>query len=103
MCTLLYKLLVLAALLIISAQYSGVAQAAERTRCFQETGYCVSGPILDYWEQHGGLPIFGYPISEQRIEAVEGSWHGRLQWFELDRLDDHGLDGVQAGRLVDLF
>jgi hypothetical protein len=101
--TLFYKLLVLAALLAIGAQSAGAARAAERTRCFQETGYCVAGPILDYWERNGGLPVFGYPISEQRIEAVEGSWHGRLQWFERDRLEDHGLDGVLAGRLGDRF
>jgi hypothetical protein len=29
-----------------------VALAAPRTRCFQETGSCISGSILDYWEQH---------------------------------------------------
>jgi hypothetical protein len=97
------KQLVLLALLAISIQCAGVARAAERTRCFPETGYCVAGPILDYWEQHGGLPVFGYPITEQRIETVEGSWHGRVQWFERDRLEDHGLDGVLAGRLGDRF
>jgi hypothetical protein len=91
----------LAMLLILGTGFTPAAQAAERTRCFAETGYCVAGPILDYWEQHGGLPVFGYPISEQRIEAVEGSWHGRLQCFERDRLEDHGLDGVLAGRLGD--
>ncbi|MCG8350031.1 MAG: class F sortase, partial [Chloroflexales bacterium] len=34
-------------------------------RCF-ETGYCISGPIREYWEQNGGLAIFGYPIGEQQ-------------------------------------
>jgi hypothetical protein len=97
------NLLVLVALLAISAQSAGVARAAERTRCFQETGFCVSGPILDYWEQHGGLPVFGYPIGEQRIEIVEAAWRGPVQWFERDRLEDHGTDGVLAGRLGDRF
>ena len=40
------------------------AEAAPRTRCFPETGFCVSGSILTYWERNGGLPVFGYPISE---------------------------------------
>src|SRR5437773_9255913 len=28
--------------------------AAPRQRCFSETGFCVSGPILSYWERNGG-------------------------------------------------
>lgn len=74
------------------------AEAASRTRCFEQTGFCVSDPILSYWERNGGLPVFGYPISEQRTETVEG-WTGPLQWFERDRLENHGPDGVMAGRL----
>jgi hypothetical protein len=78
---------------------AGLAQDSQR--CFVETGYCISGPIRDYWEHNGGLPVFGYPLSEQRIEVVEGAWRGRVQWFERDRLEDHGTDGVLAGRLGD--
>jgi len=76
------------------------AQAAA-TRCFAETGFCVSGPILDYWERNGGLPVFGYPISDQHTETVEGTWTGPVQWFERDRLEDHSREGqgVLAGRL----
>jgi hypothetical protein len=75
------------------------AGAAPRTRCFPETGYCVSGPILTYWERNGGLPTFGYPITDQHIETVEGTWTGSVQWFQRDRLEDHGPEGVLAGRL----
>ncbi len=74
------------------------ANAAERQRCFPETGYCISGAILRYWERNGGLPVFGYPISELRIETIE-NWTGPVQWFERDRLEDHGSIGVLAGRL----
>jgi hypothetical protein len=76
------------------------AEAQQRTRCF-ETGYCVSGAILRYWEQNGGLPIFGYPISEQRVTTIEYTWIGPVQWFERDRLEDHSNEGqgVLAGRL----
>lgn len=72
---------------------------AQRTRCFSETGYCVSDPILGYWERNGGLAVFGYPITDLRIETVEGTWTGPVQWFERDRLEDHGAEGVMAGRL----
>jgi hypothetical protein len=86
-------------LLGLGALLPATTQAAERQRCFRETGYCVRGAILDYWERNGGLPVFGYPISEPRIETVEGSWIGLVQWFERDRLEDHGSEGVLAGRL----
>ncbi|NWF82160.1 MAG: hypothetical protein HXY37_19250 [Chloroflexi bacterium] len=94
--------IVLTALLALATLTAGVpARAQERTRCFPETGQCVSGRLLDYWERNGGLAVFGYPISEQRIETVEGSWAGPVQWFERDRLEDHSNEGlgVLAGRL----
>jgi len=77
------------------------AAAQGRQRCFPETGLCVSGPILDYWERNGGLAVFGYPITEQRVAGVEATWEGPVQWFERDRLEDHGNEGkgVLAGRL----
>lgn len=73
--------------------------AAPRERCFQETGLCVAGAILAYWEKNGGLPVFGYPISPLATETVE-NWKGPVQWFERDRLEDHGRGGVLAGRLA---
>jgi hypothetical protein len=89
---------------ILLAAIAGVAlppaaQAQERERCFEQTGYCIRGAILDYWQQHGGLEVFGYPISDMRLETIEGTWTGPVQWFERDRLEDHGIDGVLAGRL----
>lgn len=77
------------------------AAAQERSRCFPETGLCVGGRILEYWERNGGLAVFGFPITEQRIESVEGTWEGPVQWFERDRLEDHSNEGkgVLAGRL----
>lgn len=68
-------------------------------RCFTETPYCISGAIRTYWERNGGLEVFGYPITELRTETVEGTWSGPVQWFERDRLENHGPDGVLAGRL----
>jgi hypothetical protein len=74
------------------------ARAAQRTRCFPETGHCVSGAILAYWEGNGGLTVFGYPLNDLQVETNEG-WTGPTQWFERDRLEDHGRIGVLAGRL----
>lgn len=89
--------LALAVLAALAAPRGTSAQARER--CFSETGFCVRGEILDYWEQGGGLAVFGYPISsEVPNEIVEGSWVGRTQWFERDRLEVHA-GGVLAGRM----
>lgn len=93
-----FIMLLALALMATSALAATPARAAPRERCFPETGYCVSGAILQYWEKNGGLPVFGYPISDLRVETVE-NWSGPVQWFERDRLEDHGSIGVLAGRL----
>jgi hypothetical protein len=66
-------------------------------RCFPETRFCIQGVIKEYWEGNGGLPIFGYPISNETVQKI-GDWQGPTQWFERDRLEDHG-NTVLAGRL----
>jgi hypothetical protein len=77
------------------------ALAVSPARCFPETGQCISGAIRTYWERHGGLQVFGYPISDVFSDQVEGTWTGPVQWFERDRLEDHSAEGlgVLAGRL----
>src|SRR5262245_36329644 len=62
------------------------AQAGER--CFPETGFCIAGRIRAYWEQNGGLPIFGFPIGPQQAETIEGQMF-QAQWFERVRLELH--------------
>jgi hypothetical protein len=74
------------------------AQAQPGERCFVQTNQCISGPIRIYWERNGGLIVFGYPISPRQSERVEGRTLP-VQWFERDRLEDHGAQGVLAGRL----
>ena len=88
-------------LLLTVAALPGRAAAVTGERCFGETGYCISGPIRDFWERNGGLAVFGYPISAQQIATIEGTWTGPVQWFERDRLEDHTADGqgVLGGRL----
>ena len=69
---------------------------------FPETGHSVGGAFLTFWQQHGGLATFGYPITEAFEED------GRtVQYFERQRFELHpehaapynvllGLLGVEA-------
>jgi spore germination protein len=80
---------------------------------FSQTGHSLSGTFLKYWQQNGGLPVFGYPLTEQFIEKspTDGKLY-TVQYFERNRFELHpenadsssqppnnvllGLLGVQA-------
>jgi outer membrane protein assembly factor BamB len=74
-----------------------------------ETGHNIGGSILKYWQANGGIPVFGYPLSEAFYERspTDGQTY-QVQYFERQRLEYHpeianpkfqvllGLLGVQA-------
>ncbi|HUP28033.1 MAG TPA: glycosyl hydrolase family 18 protein [Chloroflexia bacterium] len=79
---------------------------------FPQTRHSLTGPFLRYWQQKGGLPIFGYPLTEEftEISHTNGKRY-KVQYFERNRFEYHpenkapndvqlGLLGVQvtAGR-----
>ncbi len=51
---------------------------------FPETRHTLSGAFLGYWQEHGGLALFGYPISEP---VQEGGY--LVQYFERNRFELH--------------
>jgi hypothetical protein len=51
---------------------------------FPETGHGISLPFVTFWEHNGGIPVFGYPISEQ---LFEGGY--RVQYTERQRFEHH--------------
>jgi hypothetical protein len=57
-------------------------------RCFPETGQCIAGRIREFWEQNGGLTVFGYPVTPEQEQMIEGKLL-RAQWFERNRLELH--------------
>lgn len=62
---------------------SSVAAQAN-SRFFPETGHTVGGRFLEFWQSNGGLPVFGYPLSDQIQEQ------GRVvQYFERQRFELH--------------
>jgi hypothetical protein len=50
---------------------------SQASRLFDTTGHYIHGPIREYWEENGGLQIFGYPISRE-FETESGY----AQYFE---------------------
>lgn len=76
------------ALLVHSSQKSCPATAPTGCRCFPETGHTVCGQFLSFWQNNGGLPVFGYPISVE-IGEPAGGRSLRSQWFERHRFEAH--------------
>ncbi|WP_029215573.1 sialidase family protein [Kallotenue papyrolyticum] len=57
-------------------------------RFFPETGQTVSGRLLQFWEQNGGLPVFGLPLNAEAVrQTLDGTY--RMQLFERNRLELH--------------
>ena len=80
---------------------------AARANCrfFPETGHNLCGAFRSYWEQRGGLEIFGYPISDEFVElnAQEGKSY-TVQYFERNRFEYHPeLAGTQYEVLLGLL
>lgn len=57
---------------------------------FPETRHTISGKVLEYWKKYGGLPQFGFPISEQfqEVSAADGKTY-TVQYFERNRFELH--------------
>jgi hypothetical protein len=57
---------------------------------FQATGHTLRGAFARYWGQHGGLAIYGYPISEAFTEAnPDSNQPYQVQYFERARFEAH--------------
>ena len=57
-------------------------------RCFTETNQCMDGRIAEFWEQNGGLVVFGFPIGPVENIKIEGNVYA-VQRFERNRLELH--------------
>ena len=57
---------------------------------FAATGHTLGGVFKTYWDSHGGLEQFGYPITEeyQEVSATDGKTY-TTQYFERARFEDH--------------
>ncbi|RIK39576.1 MAG: peptidoglycan hydrolase [Chloroflexi bacterium] len=62
----------------------------EGYRYFPESGHNLGGIFLDYWERHGGLMTFGYPLTEElrEVNPEDGQTY-TVQYFERARFEHH--------------
>jgi hypothetical protein len=73
----------IAASSVSGSAFSGAGQS------FAQTGKAVRGPFLAYWQANGGLPIYGYPISDELVEVLEDGKPYLVQYFERARFEYH--------------
>ncbi|MBA3470813.1 MAG: hypothetical protein H0T53_14340 [Herpetosiphonaceae bacterium] len=85
----LYVLPLLILLTVIIPQRQAEAQQI----CFQddpEVLRCVADPLSGYWSSNGGLPVFGFPLTEIRPEHnIDLNQAIKTQWLERHRLEVH--------------
>ena len=66
-----------------------VATTAER-RYFAESGHSLAEPFKGYWEGHGELAQFGYPLTEAfREMSIDDGKPYTVQYFERARFEYH--------------
>jgi hypothetical protein len=52
-------------------------------RYYPQTGHTLSYTFLEYFDRHGGLDVFGYPITELIVEngiVVQYFQRGKMEW-----------------------
>ena len=96
------RLLMLA--LLLAGVPAGIARA--QARCFPETKQCTTGRFGEFWEQHGGLPVFGFAIAPVApASRVTRNATYLTQWFQRFRFEAHPDNrppyDVLLGRLGD--
>jgi beta propeller repeat protein len=62
---------------------------------FSETKHTVSGAFRQYWNLHGGLDAFGYPLTEAFDETGADGVTRKVQYFERIKLEADPQDPKQ--------
>ncbi|WP_110519782.1 ELWxxDGT repeat protein [Herpetosiphon llansteffanensis] len=83
------KYWIILSLIVASLALPQASHAAE-PQCFEQTGFCIEGRFLEYWQQNGGLQVFGYPLSiaESAYNQDSGDFF-LTQHFERARFELH--------------
>ena len=75
---------------LLKAQPRPASPDSASQQYFSSTGHTVSGNFLTYWQQHGGLTQFGYPLSDPfpEFQVATGKTY-TVQYFERARFESH--------------
>jgi LPXTG-site transpeptidase (sortase) family protein len=70
--------------------FVSVASAGPEQIFFAPTGHTLGNPFAKFWQEHGGLNVFGYPISEpfEEVSSADGQMY-LVQYFERARFEYH--------------
>ena len=65
-------------------------RAIKTVTYFGPVGHTLKGPFLKFWQSHGELAIFGYPVSEEfaEVSQTDGKTY-TVQYFERNRFELH--------------
>jgi hypothetical protein len=90
-----------------------VSSAPSGCLYFKETGHSLCGDFMSYWNSNGlefdgksgksyaeSLALFGYPISEPKMETNSSGDTVMTQWFERARFEFHPNNPVQSRVLL---
>src|SRR5205807_1365738 len=71
---------------------------------YPQTGHTLGGIFRDYWNAHGGLAQFGYPLTEeiQQFDKQSGRTY-TVQYFERNRMEYHPEAPAQYQVLLGLL
>lgn len=84
MCSLSRRFALIAAIVLLGLGTAFAQAQTTPTQYFSQTGHNVTGEFLTFFNQHGGLRIFGYPLTEVF------DYHGfKVQYFQKARMELH--------------
>ena len=70
---------------------------------FEQVPHTITGQFRAYWENNGGLPRFGLPLSDEIVEPGAGRIPTTIQYFERNRFDLHPENSPEFRVLLGLL
>ena len=79
--------------------FSAQSYAQTNVRTFSETGRTLRGTFRFFWETNGGLPIFGYPITEEYTAPNTGRLTQYFERARFELIQQNGNYTVELGKI----
>jgi sugar lactone lactonase YvrE len=74
----------------VLAETSSPEQTDDTCQSFEQTGFQLCGEFLTFWNDNGGLPVFGYPLTDAHDEVNPDTGETySVQYFERQRFELH--------------